>query len=719
MKTVSLLCALAALVAAPLAAVAQPAAAIGKPLGDDSLRDGTVVVRVIDGDASRPVTGADVTITTARADGQGQPSVRTARTDSEGRATFADVAMGLMVKATTADQDGGEASSVLFAMPERGGMRVMLSRIKVEAPSGARPAGGPPMSPRQMSGQARPEAGDRRDSITVRVSYDDFADASDLGGMPVTLVGYRSDLAVTAQTATTDPSGRVTFGGLDARGGTSYFAMTLLPRAGGFDRLISFPMALTGDGGLRLMLSGEKRSSAALPVDDLTKLDEQPAAPLGAGVVRVQLAGVPEAGTPVELVDAATGEVVAQAPAGDPLLALDTVKATAAAPVEDPALAPGTLLVSVTDGSSPMGDLRVDRITMATGSAVTGAVTDAAGQATLTGLPAGHVELELRLDHDATVRVAIDKPLGGARVAVTVTGQVRGEGGARLTGVPTGPTRSYYARTKMRDQLYLSAPFQLRPGAGAAITVLVMPRIMFQFSLTSWLDDVFIGVRGTFSIRNASWAPYQFGTIAKPDELVIPLPAGFTGAIVRDDFQQDVGVDPSRGFIIRRPLPPGGFQFVGAFSLKVHDGEVRWSMPLPLGAFESGLEFQHSGDSRLVLPREVRNMNVQNVDDKRGRFAVLSPITILPKQSMNFTISGLPHEASWRSWGRRAAGVLVLLLLATTATLALWRPRRTPTARFDALLDELAALDAADGDPTRRAKLLDELETLARERDRR
>ncbi|MBK7198975.1 MAG: hypothetical protein IPH80_41565 [Myxococcales bacterium] len=110
----------------------------------------------------------------------------------------------------------------------------------------------------------------------------------------------------------------------------------------------------------------------------------------------------------------------------------------------------------------------------------------------------------------------------------------------------------------MHNQVHLSALFQLGPDRGAAITVPVMPRIMFQRSPTSFLDDVYLGVRGSFGVRNASWAPYLAGTDARPDDLVIPLPDGFQGAIVRDEFQAMVGVDPAKGFVIRRPIPKAG-----------------------------------------------------------------------------------------------------------------------------------------------------------------
>lgn len=716
------LAAVAALAVAP-AAQAQPAAAIGKPLPDTSLRDGTVVVRVVDADRAA-VTGAEVTLILAAANGQGAPIEQRARTDAEGRASFTDVGMGVLVKATAPGLDGATVTSVQFPMPQTNGVRVMLSTAPVaggDAPMMGGGAGGPPMSPRVMSGQPRPEQADTRDGITVRVSYDDFSDVAGLAGLPVVVVGYRHDQVISGKVVATDASGRAEVKGLDPRGATTYFAMTQLPRNGSFDRLTSIPILLDGEAGVRVILSGEKRAATTPAVDDLGRLDEQPKlAMVPAGVVRVQFAGVPEANAKVELLDAVTGDVIATGSQLAPMIALDSIKATAAAPTAEAALPAGTLAVTVTHEGVPQTN-RTVTVRTPTGAVVATSATDPFGTAVLSGVPAGAVEIAIALDDDAVARATLTvpapgKPATGVRATVDVAWTTRGEGGARFAGVVGGPDRAFAVRTLMRNQPYLSAPFQLTPDRGASITVLVMPRVMFQWSLTSWLDDVFLGVRGTFGIRNASWAPYLSGTDAAPDDLVLPLPDGFTGAVVRDDFQAMVGIDPAKGFVIRRPIPPGGFQFVAGFSLKVDHGTVRWSMPLPLGTFESGIELKKAGDARVVLPKGVTGIQVENVDDQRGQFAVLSPITILPGKTMQFEIRDLPREATWRTYGRRAVGLTVLALLALGTTLALRRPRggAVPTARFDALLDELAALQASGADPARQAKLMAELETLYR-----
>ena len=712
----ALIAATVALFAIP-AATAQPAAAIGQPLPDSSLRDGTVSVRIIAGDRAQPVTGAEITLSLAAPNGQGEPEVQRARTDAEGRATFTDIAMNTLVKASVAGADKPIESSQ-FPMPQSGGIRLLLSTKPMagEAPMGGG-AGAAPMSPRVMSGQPRAEQADKGDTITARVSYDDFADIAGLADLPVVLAAYRHDQQISAQLARTDATGRVTWTGLDPRGATTYFAMTLLPRGAGFDRLTTLPMLLDGMAGMRVILSGDKRAATTPPVDDLSRLDEQPKAAIPAGTVRVQFAGVPEPGTTAELVELLTGKVVGTTALGPPMLDLDSLTLQATPVTPDPALAKGALVVTLTHDGQPLVGRRV--VVRPKGAPpeqpdLVGAVDN--GVATFTGVPAGELELRVAVDADAVGVATLTATGDGARATVDVAWRTRGEASATFTGVAGGGERAYAVRAVMHNQIYVSAPFQLVPDRGAAITVLVMPRVMFQWSLTSFLDDVYLGVRGSFGIRNASWAPYLAGTDARPEDLVIPLPSGFQGAIVRDEFQAMVGVDPAKGFVIRRPIPPGGMQFVAGFSLKVDGGTVKWSMPLPLGTYESGIEIKKAGDASVVLPDGVK-FKVEQANDERGSWLVLSPITILPGKTMQFEVRDLPHEAWWRTYGRRAAGGLVLVLLTLGTVFALVRPRpgALPTARFDALLDELAALEASGANPGRRAELMTQLETLYRQ----
>ncbi len=169
----------------------------------------------------------------------------------------------------------------------------------------------------------------------------------------------------------------------------------------------------------------------------------------------------------------------------------------------------------------------------------------------------------------------------------------------------------------------LAQKFQLAPARGVSVNLLAMPRVMLNFSLTSWIDDQFLVASGQWTISNSSWAPYLATKDGRPTELVVPIPKGATGLQVRDDFASVVGTDPARGLILRRPLPPGGFEFFAGFSMKTGDGAVTWDMDLPLGSFESGIEFLRANNAtRIQLPPEVARsggrLAVDVALDRRG-----------------------------------------------------------------------------------------------------
>ncbi|HUQ08068.1 MAG TPA: hypothetical protein VM261_36485 [Kofleriaceae bacterium] len=738
-------------------AEAQPAEAMGRPLPDPKLIDGTVTMRVVAGDPNKPVSGVEATIMLTPPDGISDTAVRRARTDTDGRVTFTDVPPDtvVMLKAPSEASDSGEVSSSQFPMPAAGGVRVMISTVPIKgagpmmpgaggaggggraegpmAGGGDGPPSGAPMTPRAMSGQGRTENGDPADRMTVRLSYDDFADKTPPAGVPVLVVGYRFDLQVEGKLGKTGPDGRAVFDGLDRRGATTYFAMTLLPRgASDHDRLLSAPMMLPGDHGVRLVLSGDKRDVTA-PVDDLGKIDPQPEGGVPGGEIQVALAGLVEAGDPVELVDALTGKLLTSTKAGPPVPNPASVGATWDG-VDDPILAIGALVLNVDANQTRAAGAQVEIVakpaapqTPATAATPgtpaappwTGSA-DANGEIKLTGLPVG-VDLEVTLTVQGMkvpARTVKLPAAGGRREQARVTWQTRGQGAARFTNVPGGPERAYFVRAYLRGQPCLSAPFQLTATRGAGATVLVFPRILFGFSLRASIHDVYLGARGTFTIRNSSLAPFIPGTIGKPEELVIPLPKGFIGGTVDPQFAEQVGIDATRGFIVREPVPPGGMGFVGHFSLKTDEGSVTWDLDLPYGTLESGMEIKRTKDMTLDLGPK---MPVQEATDERGSWYVLSPISVQPKQRMVFTVNGLPQPPAWTRWSRDIVGLVVLAIVLAAIALAVFlRPKAktVSTTRYDELIEELATLGEAS-DPAvteKREQLLTELETLHRAR---
>lgn len=170
---------------------------------------------------------------------------------------------------------------------------------------------GADVTPRTVSGQIRIDEGAPAGTVTVRVTYDDLAEARPPARIDVALVGYGADESVTVVRRRTDRGGVATFGDLDTTGAVSYFVLAQVPRHGRADRLGSPPFA-GGPTGLRLVLSAAARASTAAPIDDLLSASDgaRPAVPRGQ--VRVTAFGVPAVDMPLTLVDAGTGKVVAR-----------------------------------------------------------------------------------------------------------------------------------------------------------------------------------------------------------------------------------------------------------------------------------------------------------------------------------------------------------------------------------------------------------------------
>ena len=102
----------------PVSAQPDPRRMSGIPLPDPALPAGTVSVRVIRGQMTNNVPGQPVEMRVGDA-------VEVVSTDAAGRATFAALTPGATVTAAT-DLDGVRLESQPFAVPERGGTRLLL-----------------------------------------------------------------------------------------------------------------------------------------------------------------------------------------------------------------------------------------------------------------------------------------------------------------------------------------------------------------------------------------------------------------------------------------------------------------------------------------------------------------------------------------------------------------------------------------------------------------
>jgi hypothetical protein len=693
-------------VAVTTPAHAQMAGALGKPLPSPDLPVGTVSVRVVAGAPSSPVTNTEVTLLV-----NGTP--RVARTDAAGRAHFKDLPAGAKLQAKITDEDKKDVTSDEFALPADSGARLMLSTRKWDTGAAA---GGPPMAagsvnPRQMSGEPRPEPTDSPGTMTVRLSYDDFKDAPPVD-VPVVVVGY-SDAKVTTQVAKTDAEGRAKFTGLDRTGATSYFAMTQLPRGSGTDRLTSTAILLDPRAGVRLILSGEKRTSTAPAVDDLSKFERQEGAP-PAGKVRVALEGGPDENATINLVDAEQKIVIARGKAQNAPPDPSNVQAQENFN-EKSDIPAGTLRVNVHGGSTADQPLAGVGVRLVPASAQDAPGTDQLTPAT------GTIDVTTQLQEPVIAVITINgkvlrsRPLdlkkSGGVLDVTARWPAVGKPEVMFDLVPRAG-QVVYVETQMHGHTYRTLPFQPLADRGTRTTMFIYPRVLFSFSLNARIDDEYLAVSGRFQIANNSWSPFVGG----PDGVMVPLPKGFMGGLVAEKDQADVALVPTEGYRIIRPIPPGDRTFHGAFSLPVKGGDVTWNLDLPFGAWNSGIEIQQVPGMTVQTPPGVNGQSM--TAPQGGTWFVLPQISIMPKQAMTMSISGLPAVPAWRVWLPRIIGVAVVFVMLTGLTIALRRSRPDSAAaaareaRRQKLFDELVELEKSGKNEKRREQIVAELESL-------
>jgi hypothetical protein len=703
-----------ALAASAAPASAQIAAALGRPLPAQDLPAGTVSVRVIAGSPSSPVENTEVTLVV-----NGTP--RIARTDSAGRAIFKDLPGGASVQAKVVDADKKETSSETFPLPGDSGVRLMLS-TKPFSPGAGMGGGGAMPDPINMSGQPRGEQKDPAGQFTVRLTYNNFGDKTPPANVPVWLVAYHADDTIEALTANSDKDGRATFRGLDRSGATAYFALTELPRNNAIDRLVSVPVTMDSRGGIRLILSSDKRDSTEPPIDELSHLDNQESPPPD-GKLRVTVEGLPTSDTITLYKIGADHKRVVVGKAMPKVGAPDPSEVMANQRFEPKADLPaGTVDVRVHGGmegdDAGLADVPV-RIIKASAFAkndFTGAFESKSGND-------GTVRVAIQATEPVIAMVTINgkelttKPFditkGGGTLEVEAHWPNTGKPEAEFD-VGSNPDAIYYAETTLQIKggdttVYHTAPVQMVPGHGSHISLIIYPRILFSFSLTSQLDDQYLVVGGKFEVSNYSWAPY----VAGKDGLLLPMPKGFRSASINEDDQNDVGTAEGQGFRVVAPIPPGGRSFHAQFALPVDAGKVDWDMDLPYGVYQSGMELMHVEGSEVHTPPNVQGELMKAPNGQE--FFVLNNISILPKQRMVLSIEGLPSEPAWRVWVPRVIGVFVLLVMMGGLGVALAIRSRhdvTREARRQALLDELVELERTNKDKKRRDAILSELEAL-------
>lgn len=746
LPTLALAAALAASpVLAPSVARAQPfAMALGHPLPAKDTPAGSVVVRLIAGAIGKPVIGAEVTLLVNNAP-------RVARTDDAGRATFADLPAGATVQVKIVDEDKQDVTSDQFPVAADVGTRVLMSTRPMGGGGGGMPggggnadtnagpmqggAGGPMIEPRQASGQPRLEQTYEKGTLTAVVVYDDFAAVAP--NIPVSLVGYASDDSITVQTKATDDKGRAEFRNLDVSGNITYFVLSEIPRNGALDRVYGRPLELDTHGGVHMILSAAKRDATDPPVDDFATVQKQDK-PTDAGKVRVAIQGPVEFPAKVSIYDAATHQVVASANAER--LAVDPVTHFQSSYGTRKDIDPGIVGVVFHGGPAGQADNRLAgaKVHLVDTTAAPDAPADPALAETTSNADGEAVfRLPAASDKPRKLKALIDfnnarytsdeftlETANGGVLEVVAQWDAKGRVEAMID-VPHIAGRVLYAEAINQTFRYRSAPFQTIPTAGTQVQMFFYPRTLMTFRLAGSVDDMALGVQGTFTVTNYSWAPFA----GSPDGTIVPLPKGFKGVVVAEGDQEMVATDPGEGFRIVRPIPPGGTQFHGGFSLPLDGDTVHWAMDLPYGAIESSLKVLKTPDMKIDAPLRVDS----TVAEGFGPIYALEGIRIMPRQSMVMTLSGLPHAPSWRVWIPRVLGLVVIAMIVTGIAFALSRPAKAAAgsaadeararreARREALLELLVELEREahanggvldDKQKRRRDTMITELEAL-------
>jgi hypothetical protein len=488
--------------------------------------------------------------------------------------------------------------------------------------------------------------------------------------------------------------------------------------------------------GVRVIPSGETRAPGAPLAADHTGFVKQDSAP-PAGKIRVGHDGGVEDAATVSLVEitqvpAAGGKIANERRVfatgkprqGPPDPNLIQAQAEFAAKPDVPA---NTLVVSVRGGvnatNNAIEGIAINVASVATFEAEQGradGTTDATGSTKITvdSTKPGPFVATLAINGKTLSSKPFDLTTSGGVLEVEAHWPSEGKPEVTFDLVPR-PGQVFYAETVMHNVLYRSLPFQPVPERGTRVSLFIYPRVMFTFSLTSRVDDEYLGVSGRFEVSNNAWAPYL---PPNSDGIMLPLPKGFLGGQVAEKDQGDVALVPGEGFRIVRPLAPGSRNFHGAFSLPVRDGRVTWRLDLPYGLFSSGMEILQVPGMLIQTPPGV---NGQTVTAPNGSpYFLLNQISIMPRQSMVLSLSGLPQPPAWKVILPRVAAALVVLLLIGGIVFTIYR-KRGPTdsereERRQKLMDELVELEgkgknakSPGGEASRRRdQIMAELESL-------
>ena len=353
------------------------------------------------------------------------------------------------------------------------------------------------------------------------------------------------------------------------------------------------------------------------------------------------------------------------------LLALVVVAQMAGAQMPDPKqmsgvplpsgdLPVGTLTVRVIQGSldKPIVGLSVEL----TGDKTTRGETNQSGRAEFSGLPPG-----------ATVTaVAV---VNGERLASQPL-RMPASGGLRVMLVATDPELE---QRKAEDQKLAQGPAQRG-------TVVLGGQSRFIFEI----GDGGLNIFNIFQVLNTARVPIDPG-----QPLVFTLPEGSEHAAMMEGSTPLARVIDGR-VEVSGPFPPGATTLQFAYTLPYSGSHVTLRQTLPAQLSEFTVIAQKVGEVHLASPQ----MTDHGEREAQGqRYIVGQGAAIAAGGAAEFTLSGLPHAATWPR--NLALGLALTLLLAGAFYSLRTGPgpsaaaeRQRLEVRREQLFDELMALEA-------------------------
>jgi len=565
----------------------------------------------------------------------------------------------------------------------------------------------PPMfrEPRKLSGHARGEQQDPPGRLTVRAvqgamkksEFGDIRSQFPPGGK-IHLIAIASSGAVTLKTVPLDSGGRAAFDHLKTGSGTSYVALSVFPREGAEDRLVSRVLTMPPQIGMRMILAGEGPDSKLPPVDDLGTMgaageeggEEAKVPAPEAGSVVVHLMGQTRNVKEVELFEAGAAAPLEKARV-EVATGTTELDGTVSAPADDQALRPGLLEVLVTRRGHPLADIPVEVAALA-------GKTDAQGRAVFERVPRGKQVVVRTTVQDRTFESQpFDAPSkSGQRVRVEVDWREEKELQARFTGVAGGADKVYIARAAGQSRSFLTLPFQLTSTMGASVSLVIAPPVLMAFHGGAEIDDEALYFQLQIALYNPSFVPYDAG----PQGLRIPLPKGYVGASIQDETAgtaTPLKVDEDRGLVWRGPVPAGQRTFIAGFALPSVDGKIDFSMSLPFGLWQSQLVFEQFPGMQVSAPAGAHESKTHAEDGRP--LLMYQGLQASPGGVIKMSFRGLPQHSVWERRTAYAVAVVVLGLVLWAVWGVAMRGRRrggrqsTLEEEREELLEEVVRLE--------------------------